>query len=483
MNKAEKAVEQVKLDRERAVLDALTEHFEYALKGINERLQVLQSMPETQSTVYRIDYQKVIQKQVSAIVENLHANVYQTIDQYRHDAYTTGFVGTMYDLHSQSMPIIIPINRDAVLKAVQHDTKLTSPLYDALGIDTKKMSKQVSKELSRGLASGLTYDDIARNIRNTTKAPLARAKVIARTEGHRIHEQSSQDAAVAAKEQGADLVKQWDATLDGDTRPNHRMLDGQIRELDEPFEVGGYRPMHPGDFGTAGEDCNCRCLSLKRARWELDEDELAELKKRAEFFGLDKSDQFEEFERKYLKAAEEEGGKPVKQTAPKPKTAAPKSPKTIDNSGKSGIIHMGRFNTVDDPMREVTGAGIESNPEEIQEILKELEASGVDVLYRSDDMAYSPGLRPGKPGQFIISKAASYSAWVHEYTHFSDDRDDGFPGMRIFMDAEKCKQREIHAYDAEIDLATKAGRQDIVERLESLKAKEVSKYDEGTDED
>jgi SPP1 gp7 family putative phage head morphogenesis protein len=246
-----------------------------------------------------------MQKQVSAIVENLHANVYQTIDQYRHDAYTTGFVGTMYDLHYQDMPLLIPINRDAVLKAVQHDTKLTSPLYDTLGIDTKKMSKSVSRELSRGLASGLTYDEIARNIRRTTKAPLSRAKTIARTEGHRIHEQSSQDAAVAAKEQGADLVKQWDATLDGDTRPNHRQLDGQIRELEEPYEVGSYRPMHPGDFGTASEDCNCRCLSLKRARWELDEDELVELKKRAESFGLDKSEQFADFEKKYLKAVEE----------------------------------------------------------------------------------------------------------------------------------------------------------------------------------
>jgi SPP1 gp7 family putative phage head morphogenesis protein len=315
LNKAEKAVEQAKLNRERAALDALTQHFEYALEGINERLQVLQARPETQSTVYRVEYQRMMRKQVSAIVENLHANVYQTIDDYLHDAYTVGFVGTMYDLHHQSIPIIIPINRDAVLKAVQHDTKLTDPLYDTLGIDTKIMSKKISRELSRGLASGLTYDDIARNIRRTTKAPLSRAKTIARTEGHRIHEQSSYDAAQAAKEKGADLVKQWDATLDGDTRPNHRQLDGQIKELDEPFTVGTYSPMYPGDFGTAGEDCNCRCVALKRARWELGEDELAELKKRAEFFGLDKSDEFSAFEKKYLKAAE-----------------------NVDNSGKSGII-------------------------------------------------------------------------------------------------------------------------------------------------
>lgn len=329
MNKAQKAVEQVKLDRERAVLKELQRHYEYALTGINERLRVLQSMPETQSTVYHKEYQQTMKKQVSAILENLQSNVYTSLDQYRHEAYTTGFVGTMYDLHYQGVPLLIPINRDAVLKAVQHDTKLTSPLYDALGIDTKVMTKKISKELSRGLASGLTYDEIARNIRNTTKAPLARARAIARTEGHRIQQASAADARNEAKAKGADVVKQWDATLDGDTRENHRQLDGQIRETDEPFEVGGYKPMHPGDFGYPAEDCNCRCVALTRARAALDEDELKTLRERAEYFGIDKSDSFTDFEKKYLKAAE-----------------------NVDNSGKSGIIELGKTIHASERMRE-----------------------------------------------------------------------------------------------------------------------------------
>lgn len=306
LNKAEKAVEQYKLDQEKAVLRKLELHYEYALNGINERLQVLQAAPETQSKVYQKQYQETLKKQVSAILENLRANEYSTLDRYMHDAYTTGFVGTMYDLHHQDVPLLIPINQAAILKTVQHDTKLTHPLYDELGIDTKRMSRFISREISRGLASGLTYDEVARNIKTVTRAPLSRAKVIARTEGHRIQQASSQDAADAAKEKGADIVKQWDSTLDGDTRPNHRQLDGQIRELDKPFEVGGYSPMYPGDFGEAGEDCNCRCVSLKRARAALDEDELKTLKERAEFFELDKSDSFADFEKKYLQAANEE---------------------------------------------------------------------------------------------------------------------------------------------------------------------------------
>ena len=62
--------------------------------------------------------------------------------------------------------------------------------------------------------------------------------------------------------------------------------------------------MEPGSFGDPAEDCNCRCVALTRARWALDEDELKTLKERAEYFGLDKTKNFKEFQEKYLNAAE-----------------------------------------------------------------------------------------------------------------------------------------------------------------------------------
>jgi hypothetical protein len=75
-----------------------------------------------------------------------------------------------------------------------------------------------------------------------------------------------------AKERGADIVKQWDSALDARTRPTHAAIDGQIREIDEPFESEGHMAMHPGGFGIASEDINCRCVMLQRARWALDGD-------------------------------------------------------------------------------------------------------------------------------------------------------------------------------------------------------------------
>ena len=73
-----------------------------------------------------------------------------------------------------------------------------------------------------------------------------------------------------AKNQGADVVKQWDATLDGKTRKNHRKLDGQWVEVGEYFEVGGRKVEAPGKFGRPEEDINCRCILLTRPRWAVD---------------------------------------------------------------------------------------------------------------------------------------------------------------------------------------------------------------------
>ena len=76
-------------------------------------------------------------------------------------------------------------------------------------------------------------------------APMRRAKTIVRTEAHRIQQASQEDARQLAKSKGANVVKQWNATLDGATRPTNKMLDGQIREVNEPFVIGTKKQCTP----------------------------------------------------------------------------------------------------------------------------------------------------------------------------------------------------------------------------------------------
>ena len=319
MNKYQKEVLQHQLDAEKEVLDKLTKQYQRALNDIDIKIRVLQSDELTQSKIYRIEYQKVLKKQVEAVLEKLHADEYTTIQQFLSDTYTDAFVGTAYDMHGQGVPLIMPIDRNAAVKAIITDSQISEGLYESLGVDTKKLKNSISAEITRGIASGLAHSEIARNIAGAAKAPLGRAKTIVRTESHRIAQASAMDAQKVAVSKGAKVVKQWMSTLDGDTRKSHRRLDGQIREVDEPFEMDGKKAMYPGDFGDPAEDCNCRCQLLTRPRVALDEDELKTLQERAKFFGLDKTDDLEDFKKKYLKAAEKEEV-------------------VLENAGKSDII-------------------------------------------------------------------------------------------------------------------------------------------------
>lgn len=307
MNKWEKQFLEWRLDKEKSVLEALKEIYEDALGEIRSRIAALigSKNADLPRTIRRIEYQRAMQEQVQAVLDKLHANEYETIQDFVDDSYTDGFVGAMYSLHHQGLPLFIPIDRSMVVKAVTLETKLSKPLYQALGVDVKKLGKIIQSEITRGIASGALYDEIIRNLSNAAKIPRERAQTIVRTEAGRVQEEATMEAAKKSQDKGADVVKQWCATLDSRTRKTHRRLDGQVRELDEPFEIDGKQAMYPHGFGRPEEDINCRCTTLIRARAAMDEEELKEMQERAKYFGLDKTKDFEEFKKKYLDATKE----------------------------------------------------------------------------------------------------------------------------------------------------------------------------------
>lgn len=274
MNKREKEIQQAYLNNEKAVLKKLEGNYKDALGEINSKIEILMARQDAdmQHVIYQIEYQKALKTQIQAILETLQANEFETVSEYLTQSYEDGFIGTMYDLQKQGIPLIFPIDQEQVVEAIQHETKLSENLYTALGHDIKDLQKKISGEISRGLSSGQMYSEITRNIASWARIPRNNAIRIARTEAHRIQSKASLNACNKAKSKGADVVKQWDASLDGKTRDAHRQLDGQIRELDEPFEINGHKAMHPSGFGRPEEDINCRCAILQRARWALEND-------------------------------------------------------------------------------------------------------------------------------------------------------------------------------------------------------------------
>lgn len=90
------------------------------------------------------------------------------------------------------------------------------------------------------------------------------AERIARTEAHTAVEGGSYSASLSWEEaSGEELYQQWIATPDNRVRPDHLAASGQIVRLGEPFNVGGYMLMHPGDPDAPPEAViQCRCSTL-----------------------------------------------------------------------------------------------------------------------------------------------------------------------------------------------------------------------------
>ena len=270
MNKRQKEVQRRLSKSERQVLKELEQAYTAALDSVKEKIQLLQADKHTQSKIYQLKYQQQLEMQLTEILNNLRYGSYETVQEYLEKCYKDSYAGVMYNLSNAGIPMTLPIDQDKmalVTGKTGDDFKLSKKIYN----DVDTLKKTVQSEISRGIAAGMSYSEIARNIKDIGDVHLHNAQRIARTEGHRVQEESRYNAMVEAKANGADIVKVWDSTLDSKTRPEHRQLDGQVREIDEPFTVGSYKAMKPGGFGVASMDINCRCCGLEMPRWALDD--------------------------------------------------------------------------------------------------------------------------------------------------------------------------------------------------------------------
>lgn len=286
LNNRMKEVQKAALSDEKHTIQLLQRIYEQAAKDTEAKIAALNArtdLQNIQSIVYQKQYQEALKKQLDGIINDLHTQSFTTVSEYLGKSYEHGFYGTLYDLHGQGVPFLFPIRQDEVVKALNNDysniakTQRGKDIYKRMGENTDYLKKAVRAEVSRGIANGSSWLDMASHVAKGMNSPfnraMKRAFLITRTEGHRIQNQATVDVQKRAKGLGADIVKQWDATLDANTRPWHADADGQIREIDEEFDVGGEKMKAPGIGGSARNVCNCRCVLLQRARWALNKNE------------------------------------------------------------------------------------------------------------------------------------------------------------------------------------------------------------------
>ena len=281
MNSRQKQVQMSLLKNEKAVIKQLEQSYKDAIADIDKYILQLLARKDTenlQSIIYQIKYQEAIKKELESYLKVLHSKNFNTIDEYLKECYEQAHIGTLFDLQGQGIPLILPLDQEQMISAITLNSKLSAPLYNALGYNVDALKLDVLREISRGIAQGLSYQEMARNLKNVTNVDYNKTLRIAKTEGHRIQQEATYNVQKRAIAKGAKVVKQWDSTLDGKTRPTHRALDGQIVGVDEYFKSeSGYKALYPGNFGIPSEDCNCRCCLLQRAEWALSDEEFTKM--------------------------------------------------------------------------------------------------------------------------------------------------------------------------------------------------------------
>lgn len=278
MNRRQKQVQKSLLNSELQVIKELEKSYQQAVKDINGVIASLMARKDTenlQAIIYQIKYQNALKKELEGFLSVLHTRNYTLIDNYLKDCYTDAHIGTLFDLQGQGIPLILGLDQEQMISAITLNSKLSAPLYNSLGYNIDFLKTNVRMEISRGIAQGLSYQEIARNIKNTTNVDYNKTLRIAKTEGHRIQNESAYNVQVRAIGKGANIVKQWDSTLDSRTRESHQKLDGEVVGVNEKFSNG---LLYPGDSnGTASEVVNCRCALLQRAKWALTDEKFTKM--------------------------------------------------------------------------------------------------------------------------------------------------------------------------------------------------------------
>ena len=204
-----------------------------------------------------------IRSQMYAKANRLAGNQEENIyDFLRHDG-QVAFNELFYDFEmTEKIPLSFAMMTDKQINVIINTPVASRKLSTRLKGNNTKMKQNLNRVLTRGFAKGWSTQKMAVQIAEIGGANYRRGMTIARTESGRVTSVARQQSQQHAKEIGIKTNKRWVSTLDGDTRTNHRKLDGKTVGIDEYFEVDGHKALQPHMFGIASEDCNCRCRTI-----------------------------------------------------------------------------------------------------------------------------------------------------------------------------------------------------------------------------
>lgn len=120
---------------------------------------------------------------------------------------------------------------------------------------------KISNAVTQSVLQGESIDKLANRIGKNTGISNERAMMrYARTAMTGAKNGGRLEAMEQAQAAGINVRKKWIATLDSRTRDAHQNLDGEVQEIDKPFDSDLGDIMFPGDPAAEPANVyNCRC--------------------------------------------------------------------------------------------------------------------------------------------------------------------------------------------------------------------------------
>lgn len=158
-----------------------------------------------------------------------------------------------------SLNAALPVLDDAQLRA------MTSFLTSKISNVTLAAADAINTDLGLVIMGAKSPWEAIKGVQETLgEATAKRAGMIVRTELARAYSTATQGRMLQWKGEVPGLKKKWVRSGKLHPRENHVLMDGQIRDVDQPYNLpGGGEIMYPHDpAAPASETINCGCCSV-----------------------------------------------------------------------------------------------------------------------------------------------------------------------------------------------------------------------------
>ena len=186
------------------------------------------------------------------------------VNGYTADVYALNMNYATYDIeHDSRIDTSFTLyDKQTVQRLIKDDPELFPQPSVNIAKDMRWNRQHIQSAITQGILQGESIPKMAKRLQKVTSMDNKAAIRNARTAVTSAQNAGRLDSYERAQDMGIALKKVWMATLDERTRESHVDLDGEERELDEPFSNGLMYPADPN--GEPAEVYNCRCTMVKQ---------------------------------------------------------------------------------------------------------------------------------------------------------------------------------------------------------------------------